>query len=242
MSDTQRLSEVFVQLADTLVTDFDVVEFMTLLASVSVELLTATEAGVALVDESGQLRSVASSSEAARLLELFELQNDQGPCLDSVRTGVAITNHLLDPNTSPWPDFAREALASGFTMVHALPMRLRGQIIGAVNVFAVESTPLTAPELAVGQALADVATIALLQERGIRQAQVLNQQLQAALTSRVVIEQAKGMLAERLGVSMDEAFTRLRNHARSSSTRLSAVAEGVLDRSIDTELLARPTA
>lgn len=241
MSDTQRLSQVFVELADTLVTDFDVVDFMTLLADRSVELLGATEAGVVLVDERGTVRSVASSHETARLLELFELQNQQGPCLDAVRAGMSITNQRLDEATARWPDFAPEARRSGFEMVHALPMRLRGQVIGAVNLFAADPTPLDGAALSIGQALADVATISLLQVRGMREARVLNEQLQGALTSRVIIEQAKGMLAERLEIDMDEAFVRLRAYARRSNKRLSDVAAGVLDRTIDSALLVPPT-
>jgi ANTAR domain/GAF domain len=228
MADSQRLSQVFVELADTLVTDFDVVEFLTMLAARSVELLAATEAGVILVDEQGVLRSVASSNETARLLDLFELQNEEGPCLDCYRGGEQLVNQSLVADER-WPRFGPEARRLGFATVHALPMRLRGQVIGAVNVFSASTEVLAHPDVAVGQALADIATVGLLQERSIREARLLNEQLQAALTSRVVIEQAKGMLAERRQVDMDVAFEALRSYARSTNGRLSDVAQSVLD-------------
>jgi hypothetical protein len=228
MADPQRLSRVFVELADTLVTDFDVVDFMTVLAHRCVELLGATEAGVVLADERGNLRSVASSHESARLLDLFEIQNQEGPCLDCYRTGEQIVNVSLEPTGNRWPKFGVEARRLGFTTVHALPMRLRGQVIGAVNVFASSVTTLTRPEIEVGQALADVATVGLLQERSIREARLLNEQLQAALNSRIVIEQAKGMLAERRVIEMDAAFEALRSYARDTNQKLSDVAHAVV--------------
>ena len=228
MIDSERLSRVFVELADTLVSDFDIVEFMTTLADRCVELLGADEAGVVLADEQGILRSVASSNETARLLELFEIQNQEGPCLDCYRTGEQLLNQFL-VTPDQWPVFGPEARRLGFTVVHALPMRLRGRVIGAVNVFGSSAAELDPIDIEVGQALADVATVGLLQERTIREARILNEQLQGALTSRVVIEQAKGVLAERLKVEMDVAFTLLREHARRNSQRLSLVATALVE-------------
>lgn len=150
MTDTQRLSEVFVELADTLVADFDVVEFMTTLAQRCVEVFHAGDAGIVLADERGALRSVGSSNETARLLDLFEIQNDEGPCLDCYRTGQQIINESLVSPHDRWPIFAAEAERRGFVMVHALPMRLRGAPIGAVNLFATDDTPLTQAEVALG--------------------------------------------------------------------------------------------
>jgi transcriptional regulator with GAF, ATPase, and Fis domain len=239
MVDQQRLGRVFVELADTLVTDFDVVEFMTMLAHRVVELLGAREAGVVLADERGLLRSVASTHESAHLLDLFELQNQEGPCLDCYRTGEAILNHSLAGADNPWPRFAEEARRLGFTTVHALPMRLRGEVIGAVNIFASNATPLTPSEIEVGQALADVATVGLLQERSIREARLLNEQLQSALNSRIVIEQAKGMLAERRGIEMDAAFDAIRAYARNTNQKLSAVAQSLLAGTLSAEVLDR---
>jgi ANTAR domain/GAF domain len=240
MADQQRLGRVFVELADTLVTDFDVVEFMTVLAHRCVELLGAREAGVVLADERGVLRSVASSHESARLLDLFELQNQEGPCLDCFRTGEQVRNHSLAPPDDRWPRFAAEARRLGFATVHALPMRLRGQVIGAVNVFASDTPALTSSEIDVGQALADVATVGLLQERSLREARLLNEQLQGALNSRIVIEQAKGMLAERLDVEMDAAFETLRTYARSTNQKLGDVAHAVVAGTLSANALRTP--
>lgn len=241
MADLQRLSRVFVELADTLVTDFDVVDFMTVLAHRCVELLGASEAGVVLADERGSLRSVASSHESARLLDLFEIQNQEGPCLDCYRTGEQIINVSLAPSDYyRWPKFGVEARRLGFTTVHALPMRLRGQVIGAINVFASNATTLTPAEIEVGQALADVATVGLLQERSIREARLLNEQLQAALNSRIVIEQAKGMLAERRLIEMDAAFETLRSHARNTNQKLSDVAQALVAGTLSEESLDTP--
>jgi hypothetical protein len=240
MADPQRLSRVFVELADTLVTDFDVVDFMTVLAHRCVELLGATEAGVVLADERGSLRSVASSHESARLLDLFEIQNQEGPCLDCYRTGEQVINVSLAPGDNRWPKFGVEARRLGFTTVHALPMRLRGQVIGAINIFASNVTILTAPEIEVGQALADVATVGLLQERSIREARLLNEQLQAALNSRIVIEQAKGMLAERRVIEMDVAFEALRSYARNTNQKLSDVAHDLVDGTLSADSLRTP--
>jgi hypothetical protein len=239
MLDQQRLGRVFVELADTLVTDFDVVEFMTILAHRVVELLGAREAGVVLADERGLLRSVASSHESAYLLDLFELQNQEGPCLDCYRTGEPVLNQSLASPDTQWPNFAAEARRLGFTAVHALPMRLRGEVIGAINVFASNAAALTSSEVEVGQALADVATVGLLQERSLREARLLNEQLQGALNSRVVIEQAKGMLAERRNVEMDAAFDALRAYARNTNQKLSAVAQSLLAGTLSAEELDR---
>jgi GAF domain-containing protein len=236
MPTQQRLSKVFVELADTLVADFDVVEFLTTLAHRCAELFEAAEAGVVLGDETGTLRSVASSSEAARMLDLFELQNQEGPCLDCFRTGLPIVNRsLADPGA--WPRFASEAQRLGFRMVHAVPMRLRGTVIGAVNIFSTAVQHLSEDDVAVAQALADVATIALLQERGIREARVLNEQLQSALHSRVLIEQAKGVLAERRQVDVGRAFELLRSHARSTNQKLGDVAIAVIEGTLSAEAL-----
>ncbi|MET0904384.1 MAG: GAF and ANTAR domain-containing protein [Acidimicrobiales bacterium] len=236
MAAQQRVSEVFVELADTLVDVFDVVEFLTTLADRIAELLDASAAGVVLADESGALRSVASSNETARLLDLFELQNQEGPCLDCFRTGNPIVNaSLLPPDR--WPTFGPEARRLGFHYAHAVPMRLRERVIGAVNIFTTEPTQLADPDVALARALADIATIALLQERSIREARVLNEQLQAALHSRVVIEQAKGMLAERRQIEMDAAFALLRSHARNHNQKLSDVAIALLDGTLTSESL-----
>jgi GAF domain-containing protein len=239
MPTQQRLSEVFVELADTLVDDFDVVEFLTTLAHRCAELFDAAEAGVVLGDEAGSLRSVASSTEVARMLDLFELQNEEGPCLDCFRSGRPIVNRSLE-EAGAWPAFAPEAIRLGFRAVHAVPMRLRGTVIGAVNLFTTSTRPLSNDDISMAQALADVATISLLQERGIREARVLNEQLQSALHSRVVIEQAKGVLAERRQVDMGRAFELLRRHARRANQKLSDVAIGVVNGTVEPDEVDGP--
>jgi transcriptional regulator with GAF, ATPase, and Fis domain len=222
--DTELLSDTFVELADTMVADFDVIDFLHLLTDRSVALLAASAAGVVLADPRGELRLAAASSEEAGLLELFQLQNDQGPCLECFRTGRPVTAADLAGPAPRWPRFAAAAVQAGFATVEALPMRLRDQTIGALNLFRAEPSPLDPADLRIGQALADVATIGLLQERNVRRRETVAEQLQAALNSRVIIEQAKGKLAERLSIDMDRAFTMLRDYARSSNQRLTNVA------------------
>ena len=223
------LAKTLVELADTLVADFDVVELLTLLVDRCVEVLDVGAAGLMLVAPEGDLRVMASSSEAMRVLELFELQAQEGPCLDCYRTGRPVVNQDLATVNGRWPRFAAEALAAGFRSVHALPMRLRGTVVGALNLFHVEPGEMHQADVDAAQALADVATIAVLQHRAALEAQVLNEQLDHALNSRIVIEQAKGMVAERRNLDMEEAFAALRNYARNHNLRLADVARGVID-------------
>ena len=227
--DGQLLSETFVELTDTMVADFDVIDFLHVLTDRSVRLLDVSAAGLLLADPRGELRVVAASSEAARLLELFQLQSDQGPCLDCFRAGQPVDSGDLAAAAQRWPRFAPAAQQAGFAAVQALPMRLRDQVIGALNLFRASPGAIPPADVRVGQALADVATISLLQERSMRHSDTLNEQLQAALNSRVIIEQAKGKLAERLGLDMDQAFTRLRDFARNRNRRLSDLAQAFVD-------------
>ena len=222
--DAELLSDTFVELADTMVADFDVIDFLHMLADRSVALMAASAAGVVLADPRGQLRVAAASSEAAELMELFQLQNDQGPCLECFRTGHPVTAADLAGPDQRWPRFAAAAVQARFRGVEALPMRLRDQVIGALNLFCAQPGALDPADLRIGQALADVATIGLLQERNVRRRDTVAEQLQAALNSRVVIEQAKGKLAERLGIDMDRSFKMLRDYARTSNQRLTDVA------------------
>ena len=222
--DTDLLSDTFVDLADTMVADFDVIDFLHMLTDRSVRLLAASAAGVVLADPRGELRVAAASSEEAGLLELFQLQNDQGPCLDCFRTGQPVIAADLSGQDQRWPRFAQAAAQHGFRTVQALPMRLRDQVIGALNLFRAAPGPFDPADLRIGQALADVATIGLLHERTVRRRETVAEQLQAALNSRVVIEQAKGKLAERLSIDMDRAFTMLRDYARNTNQHLTDVA------------------
>jgi GAF domain-containing protein len=242
MSREAMLAKALVELADTLVADFDVVELLVVLADRCVEVLGVDAAGIMLVAPDGDLRVMASSSEAMRVLELFELQAEEGPCLDGYRTGQAIVNQDLDAADGPWPRFAPEAVAAGFHSVHALPMRLRGDVIGALNLFHVGTGEMDEADVVAAKALADMATITILQHRGAREAQVLNEQLNHALNSRVVIEQAKGMIGERKGLDMEMAFATLRNHARSHNLRLVDVARDVISGTLAADAMMRPRA
>jgi transcriptional regulator with GAF, ATPase, and Fis domain len=227
--DSELLSGTFVELADTMVADFDVIDFLHILTDRSVSLLAVSAAGVMLADPRGELRVAAASSEAAGLMELFQLQNDEGPCLDCFRTGRPVTAADLTGPDQRWPQFAAAAARAGFRVVEALPMRLRNEVIGALNLFGAAAEPLSPADLRVGQALADVATIGLLQERAVRRVETVAEQLQGALNSRVVVEQAKGKLAERLSIDMDAAFGLLRAYARNSNQRLTDVARNFVD-------------
>lgn len=224
------LAEVLVEMADTLVDDFDVIEFLQLVADRSVSVVEVSAAGLLLTDQRGALRVVAASTEETKLLELFQLQADEGPCLDCFHTGrpVAVAD-LSAASEQRWPRFAAEARRTGFSSVHALPMRLRDEVIGALNLFHTEPVALTPESLALAQALADVATIGLLQERVIRRGEVPAEQLQTALHSRILIEQAKGVIAERNGVEIADAFTLLRRAARDRNLRLSGLANDIVD-------------
>lgn len=236
----ERLAGVFVEVADTLVADFDVVDFLHLITARAAELVPESAVGLMLADHQGRLRFMGASTEATRLLELFQLQNDQGPCLDCFRTGVGVVNADLHDGDTPWPRFAPRAVEAGFRSVHAVPLRLRNEVIGALNVFGRQPTRLEPADAHIVQALADVATIGLMQERAIRRNELLAEQLQTALNSRIVVEQAKGALAQLHGVSVDRAFELLRSHARSTGTRLSDVARRVVTDPEGVSGLSRP--
>ncbi|HEY0938418.1 MAG TPA: GAF and ANTAR domain-containing protein [Trebonia sp.] len=227
--DDQLLPEILVELADTLVADFDIIDFLHKLTDRSVELLSASAADVLLAGPNGELRAVAASSEAARLLGLFQIENKQGPGLDCVRTGRPVTAAGLHGPVQRWPRFAAAAAGAGFGTVQALPMRLRDEVVGALNLFSTETAAFSGEDLRIGQAMADVATIGLLQERSVRRNGIAAEQLQGALNSRVIIEQAKGKLAERLGINMEQAFRMLREYARNTNQRLTEVARNFVD-------------
>jgi GAF domain-containing protein len=222
------LAKTLVELADTLVDDFDVVDLLTRLADRCVDVLDVQTAGIMLAGLDGELRVIASSSEAMRVLELFEIQAQEGPCLDAYRTRAPVVNQDLAAVNGRWPRFATEALEAGFKSVHAFPMRLRGSVIGALNLFRNDAGEMGPADIEVAQAFADVATIGILQHRAAQEAQVINEQLTHALSSRVVIEQAKGMVAERLSLDMEESFAALRNHARNHNLRLADIADAVI--------------
>jgi GAF domain-containing protein len=232
MSREQRLARVFVELADTLVDDFDVLELLHTLCERSVELLEADAAGLILADQRSVLHVMASTTEEAKVLELFVLQNDEGPCLDCYSTGERVVNIDLSEVELRWPRFRDATITAGYRSTHAIPLRLRGQVIGVLNLFCAERSTLSETDVALGQALCDIATVGLLQERTVRRAEVLAEQLQSALNSRILLEQAKGVLSERAGISLDEAFVLMRRHARRNHQQLRLVAGGVIEGAI----------
>ncbi len=232
------LARAFVRLADTLASDFDIVDFLHGLSADSVEILRAEAAGVMLADARGGLRLIASSDERMRLLELFELQGAQGPCLDAFSSGRPVQASAAESRVR-WPVFAAQASGAGFRFMCAVPLRVRTDVIGALNLFRGSDEPFTGTEMEIAQAMAEMAAIGLIQERALRERNLLAEQLQAALNSRVIIEQAKGMLAEYLTVTVDDSFTLLRNYARNHNRKLSEIAREVVDRKIPSAALRR---
>jgi GAF domain-containing protein len=236
----ERLAQVFVELADTLVAGFDLMDFLHTLTVRCVELLEVDAAGLLLADSGGTLRLVAASTEQARVVELFQIQNDEGPCVDCYRTGqvVAVGDIRADPAAARWPQFAAAAAEMGFAGVHAIPMRLRDQVIGTLNLFRSAPDGLNPAVATAARALVDVATIGILQERAVHEQEAVAGQLQRALNSRVMIEQAKGILAERLRTTPDDAFVILRRYARDHNRPLTQLAGDVIR---GTAAISRPS-
>jgi len=233
----ELLAATFLQLADTLVDDFDVVELLTMLSDRCVELLGAAATGIMLANASGNLQVMAASSEDANLLELFQIQNEEGPCLDAFRSGQAVAHANLGEGSS-WPRFGQLALGAALPSVHAFPMRVRTHVLGTLNLFMATPTPLSEADVLVAQALAHAATLALLHNEAAQDSQRLTAQLQGALNSRVTIEQAKGAIAERARIGTDEAFVRLRHYARGHNLKLTDVATGVVARTLPDDVVA----
>lgn len=231
----ERLAETFVELADTLVAGFDLMELLQTLTERCVELLEVDAAGLLLADDRGALRLVAASTEQARVVELFQIQHDEGPCVDCFRSGQAVIIGDISAGevATRWPRFGPAARQMGYAGVHAIPMRLRDQVIGTLNLFRRAPDGLDQPVARAARALVDVATIGILQERAVREQELLATQLQAALRSRVMIEQAKGALAERHHVTPDQAFLMLRRYARDHNRPLTALAGDVIQGTAD---------
>jgi transcriptional regulator with GAF, ATPase, and Fis domain len=233
------LARVFARLADTLADDFDIVEFLLGLCGDAVQVVGAETAGVMLADARGGLRLLASSEERMRDLELFELQSQQGPCLDAFRTGETVTATTAD-GQGLWPLFAPQAVERGFRYMCAVPMQLRGSTIGALNLFRATDDPFAEIDLELAQAMAKVATTGLLQRRGLAEARMTSERLQEALHSRIAIEQAKGVLAEYLNISVDVAFERLRGQARNTNQKLTDVARDVANKRLRSGFFTTP--
>lgn len=225
---TERLADVFVELADTLVEDFDLVEFLMMVTQRTAELIGGADVGLLLADGRGHMQFMAASNEDAKRLELFQVQVDEGPCLDAFQSGQPVVNADLNDAADRWPRFAPRAAAAGYRSVHAFPLRLRQDVIGAINVFGTDDARWEDSDAHIVQTLAHITTIGLLQERAVGRGAVLTEQLQSALNSRIVIEQAKGAIAQFRGVTVDEAFVLLRSHARGTGTHLAEVALAAL--------------
>jgi len=234
VSDTRdsRLAAAFVTLADTLVADYDVVDLLQTLVDTSADLLDADAAGLLLTDGTGDLEVVASTSEESRLVDILQLRTGIGPSVECFRTGKVVAVADIRELSGDWDGFRNEALAQGFLAVHAVPLRLRGNVIGTMSLFRSVTGLLTTEESSITQGLADVATIGILHERALRESGIAQQQLQHALNSRVIIEQAKGVIAQTRGIGMDDAFRLLREYARSNGRGLREVAEQVVSRSL----------
>lgn len=235
----EGLARAFIALADTLVADFDVVELAQQLVDNAMALLPVDAAGIVASDVHGNFQVLASNSEQAHMLELFQIQHDRGPCLLAYRSGESVVIEDLRNDMQRWPEFAARAVESGYLSVHAVPLRLRGDHVGALNLLRFEAGRMTPTDYAICQALADIATIGIVNQRIAAQSGVLNMQLQAALNTRTVIEQAKGVLAERGQVDMDKAFALLRAHARKSNARLADIAHAVVT-GADTTVIFHP--
>ncbi|MBT2536047.1 GAF and ANTAR domain-containing protein [Arthrobacter sp. ISL-69] len=229
ISRAERVSAAFVRITDTLVADYDMLELLHALVESSVELLDASAAGLLLADPHGHLQVVASTSERSQLVEILQLRAGDGPCVECYQTGRVVVVEDIETMGGKWPEFRTAALSQGFRSVQAVPMRVRGTTIGAMGLFGDNPGALTQEDSSIGQALADVATITILQERTIRESALVNEQLQSALNSRVLIEQAKGVIAHTAGVDMEEAFKRLRSHARSNNRSLPETATAVIN-------------
>jgi GAF domain-containing protein len=235
-----RVNMAFVAVADTLTSDFDVVDLLHTLVEKCTEILNTDAGGLMLVGDDGTLQLMTSTSEAADFVEVMQIDASSGPCIDCFTTGTAVSVPDIENEGHRWPAFQAAAAEQGFRSAHATPLKLRGQVIGTMNLFSTKPTALSERDAALGQALADVATIGILQERLIHEGNVVAEQLHAALDSRILIEQAKGMIAESLSIDMDDAFTVLRGHARNNNLTIRSVAEQISNRAINIGKLSRP--
>jgi len=229
----RQLLQTFARLADTLVDDYDIVDLLQLLVDTCTELLDTTAAAILLADQTGELDVVASTSEASRLVEVMQLSAEAGPCIESFRTGRSVSVPDIRDAPDEWSRFRKSALDQGFRSVHSLPLRLRETTIGTLNLLRDTTAPFDPESLAAARAFADVATIGILHERWFRETALLAEQLQGALSSRVVVEQAKGVVAYTRGVPIDEAFALIRAYARSHQVGISEVAARLVDRSLE---------
>jgi GAF domain-containing protein len=232
-----RIVATFVELADTMIDNFDVVEFLHHLVERSVELLDCAEVGLLLANTAGRLQVMASSSERSEALELLQSQHEEGPCFECFHKAQPVFSEDLATEHDRWPRIVPAAIEAGIASIHAIPMRVRGESVGALNLFRSSVGRIDERDVTLGQGMADIAAVALLQERAMRETRGVVAQLQGALNSRVRIEQAKGVLAERAQISVDAAFAAMRAYARAHNRRLSDAARDVVEGSLDTREL-----
>ncbi|NEA59434.1 GAF and ANTAR domain-containing protein [Streptomyces sp. SID13666] len=229
MDREQRLADTFVELADTLIDDFDIIEFLHQLSTRCLELLEVSAAAILLALPGADLHPAAASDDRAELSDLLALNQREGPALDCYRTGSPVGPFDIARSTPQWPDFAGQARRAGYGVVCALPMRLRREVIGSLLLLRAGATPLSSADVRLAQALADAATIGILHQQTLRRHADLSAQLHTALHSRIAIEQAKGVLAARWGTTVDEAFSAMRRHARTQRRLLSDVAHDIVN-------------
>ncbi|WP_308287454.1 GAF and ANTAR domain-containing protein [Cryobacterium sp. 1639] len=236
-----QINDAFVLVAGTLIDSYDVVDLLSTLVETCTRLLDVQAGGILLADSIGNLELVASTSEEAETVEIMILAAGSGPCIESYTTGTVVSVPSIDDTAQRWPRFRQTALELGFRAAHATPLRLHGHVVGAMNLMSTETGPLSDRDAQLAQALADVATIGIVHERTFRQPGQIAAQLYLALDTRVLIEQAKGVLAQHLDGTMTQAFAALRDYARIMDVSLRATAEGILNRSIPIESIALPT-
>lgn len=235
------LLRTLIAMADTLVADFDLPDFFQNLVERAADLFGAESAGLLMTGERVGIDLVAYTPESIGFVELLQLQVEQGPCLDAIRTRTPVRAADLAADADRWPRWSPRALDAGVRSVYATPMRLRDRTLGALNLFSARPDALTDADLVGVQALTDVATIGLLHERNARDQDVLSRQLQVALTSRVVLEQAKGVIAGRSTLDPERAFTALRAYCRNTNSKLGPTARAVIAGDLDVAVVLAPT-
>jgi hypothetical protein len=238
-AELQRVTEVFVELVDVLAEGFDAVRHLSVLAGRCVELLPVAAAAVLLAEHDGRLRPAAASEESAWLLARWQAEHGNGPRPECSSSGSGIANAPLDAATTRWPGFAAQARGYGYVLAHTIPMRRPTALAGALILFSATSEPLGEADLVLARAMAEVAAGGIAQRLAIERGAEVTSQLWEALNSRILIEQAKGILAERMRLPVDDAFALLRGRARRGNQPLPVVARTVVEGGDTGPLMAR---
>lgn len=235
----EKINDAFVAMTDALMNDYDIVDLLSTLLNDCTEILGVEAGGILLADSSGVLELVASTSEEAAVVETIIIAAGAGPCIDCFTTAQPVSVPDIDAVAGKWPKFHRTALDQGFRSTYAVPMRLRSEVIGVMNLLSSELGPLDEKDGRIAQALADIAVLGILHERNFRNPFVIQEQLHLALDTRILIEQAKGVLAQAEGLSMADAFNALREYGRANGVTLRSAAEGAVRRTITPTELVR---